>query len=126
MANFQKPKFEKQSITLICDGDLPEAEQTKWFVVPLTVEQLTECEDLIDRGKRASAVRLAFQYGCCGWDGLTVDGEACPFRGQTYPTVKDKHLRLTPDELRLIPAEWQFEIGLRVLDISRLSEQEKN
>lgn len=128
MSNIPKPKFEFQEYVLVSDAELPETEQTKWKIRCLSVDHKAEVLD--KRNADATAALLAFKYGCFGWTNLTCDREPVAFEGLVYNS--DGLARVHPKFLSeskggiTIPFESQLEIGTRIIQMSFITDAEKN
>lgn len=132
MAEIQSAKFETQELVLRCDQELEESQQTKWEVMPLTMEYKAEIGNEARRDRAIPAALTCFRYGVIGWKNLTANGEPVQFEGIEY---RDGYSRVHPKFLTesaknkkqiVIPFAWQMEIGERILELSFLTDIEKN
>jgi hypothetical protein len=78
---------------------------------PLSVSKFDECGNLFASARGVSAVRLACHYGIKGWANIEPEFSS------------DKATQLIDDYLS---PEQIVEIGSKIIDISAVSEKEKN
>lgn len=126
MAQIKKAKWDRTVYVLKQDRGLPEDQQTKWHIKPLSVSDTREVHDLLLSEKPASGLMRAFARGIVGWDNLLDDGNQLPFTGRKYPQDSDGLPRCRPEEIERIPVPWQEEIGSVIVVNSELDESEKN
>lgn len=77
---------------------------------PLSVGRFDEVVNLITAEKKATAFRYACQYGIKGWTNYEPDFEEA------------KVVEITND----FTLTWIIELGSKIIEISQVSEQEKN
>lgn len=76
---------------------------------PLNTPEMTEAMGLARRGDAMGLVK-AFECGCTGWRNITDEN--------------GKELRFTPMAKSLIPPTIVYEVGSRIIEISRLSDED--
>ncbi len=73
---------------------------------PLACDEYDNVTDLLTAEKRATALRLACRYGLAGWSGIEEE-----FSRESWKTLDP---------------QWAYELGGKILEISSLTESEKN
>jgi hypothetical protein len=130
--DIMKPQSPRQVVRFVasCDAKLPEDQQTVFLIKPLTVEEQDMLEDayrvtdesgMVVRSSFATQLTEAVHLGLSSIEGA---GE---FPAIERETVPDKFgvYRIKSEILELIPRKIRQEIGLRVIEMLKPSEDER-
>lgn len=85
---------------------IPGAPGVVFTLKPLSNAQFDEVTDLITSEKKATGLTLACKFSLTGWEGFEDE--------------------FSVDSVAVLPHDWRYELGGKAVEISSLTETEKN